>query len=158
MAPEQQQPPQHQDQQPGRQGQMNPQPKIARRDYKGSGKLKGKVALITGGDSGIGRAVAVLFAREGADVAIVYLDEHEDAEETQQLVEDEGRRCLTIAGDVGDEAFCRQAVEQTVRGVRPARHPGQQRRRAAPAGQRSRTSPPSSSSGPSAPTSSPTSS
>ncbi len=69
---------------------------------------------MTGGDSGIGRAVAVLFAKEGADVAIVYLDEHEDAQETKSLVEAEGRRCVTIAGDVGDESFCRQAVERTV--------------------------------------------
>ena len=115
MAPEQQQPPQHQDQQPGRQGPMNPQPKIARRDYKGSDKLKDKVALITGGDSGIGQSTAVLFAREGADVAIVYLAEDEDAQKTKQLVEGEGRRCLTIRGDVGDESFCRQAVDQTVK-------------------------------------------
>ena len=68
--------------------------------------MSGKVALITGGDSGIGRAVAVLFAREGADVAIVYLDENEDAQETRRLVEQEGRSCLSIAGDIGDEAFC----------------------------------------------------
>ena len=115
MAPEQQQPPQHQDQQPGGQGQMNPQPKIARREYKGSDKLKDKVALITGGDSGIGQSTAVLFAREGADVAIVYLAEDEDAQKTKQLVEGEGRRCLTIRGDVGDESFCRQAVDQTVK-------------------------------------------
>ena len=115
MAPEQQQPPQHQDQQPGRQGPMNPQPKIARRDYKGSDKLKDSVALITGGDSGIGQSTAVLFAREGADVAIVYLAEDEDAQKTKQLVESEGRRCLTIRGDVGDESFCRQAVDQTVK-------------------------------------------
>ncbi len=115
MAPERQQPPQHQDQQPGRQDQMDPQPKIARRDYKGSDKLKDKVALITGGDSGIGQSTAVLFAREGADVAIVYLAEDEDAQKTRQLVEGEGRRCLTIKGDVGDESFCRQAVDQTVK-------------------------------------------
>jgi NAD(P)-dependent dehydrogenase (short-subunit alcohol dehydrogenase family) len=115
MAPERQQPPQHQDQQPGRQNQMDPQPKIARRDYKGSDKLKDKVALITGGDSGIGQSTALLFAREGADVAIVYLAEDEDAQKTRQLVEGEGRRCVTIKGDVGDESFCRQAVDQTVR-------------------------------------------
>jgi NAD(P)-dependent dehydrogenase (short-subunit alcohol dehydrogenase family) len=115
MAPEQQQPPQHQDQQPGVQGQMNPQPKIARRDYKGSDKLTDKVALITGGDSGIGQSTALLFAREGADVAIVYLAEDEDAQKTKQLVEGEGRRCLTIRGDVGDESFCRRAVDQTVK-------------------------------------------
>jgi NAD(P)-dependent dehydrogenase (short-subunit alcohol dehydrogenase family) len=115
MAPERQQPPQHQDQQPGRQDQMNPQPKIARRDYKGSDKLKDKVALITGGDSGIGQSTALLYAREGADVAIVYLAEDEDAQKTRQLVEGEGRRFLAIKGDVGDESFCRQAVDQTVK-------------------------------------------
>jgi NAD(P)-dependent dehydrogenase (short-subunit alcohol dehydrogenase family) len=114
MAPEQQQPPQHQDQQPGRQDQMDPQPKIARREYKGSDKLKDKVALITGGDSGIGRSTAVLFAREGADVAIVYLAEDNDAQETKHLVENEGRRCVTIRGDVGEESFCRQAVDRTL--------------------------------------------
>jgi NAD(P)-dependent dehydrogenase (short-subunit alcohol dehydrogenase family) len=115
MAPERQQPPQHQDQQPGRQNQMDPQPKIVRRDYKGSDKLKDKVALITGGDSGIGQSTALLFAREGADVAIVYLAEDEDAQKTRQLVEGEGRRCVTIKGDVGDESFCRQAVDRTVK-------------------------------------------
>jgi NAD(P)-dependent dehydrogenase (short-subunit alcohol dehydrogenase family) len=94
---------------------MNPQPKIARRDYKGSDKLTDKVALITGGDSGIGQSTALLFAREGADVAIVYLAEDEDAQKTKQLVEGEGRRCLTIRGDVGDESFCRRAVDQTVK-------------------------------------------
>lgn len=83
--------------------------------YKGSGKLEGKVAIVTGGDSGIGRSVAVLFAREGADVAILYLDEHEDAQTTKQAVEKEGRRALTISGDVKDRAFCFDAVEQVVR-------------------------------------------
>jgi NAD(P)-dependent dehydrogenase (short-subunit alcohol dehydrogenase family) len=82
--------------------------------YKGSEKLQDKVAIITGGDSGIGRSVAVLYAREGADVAIVYLDEHEDAEETKRLVEEEGRECLLISGDVADKAFCKQAVKETV--------------------------------------------
>jgi NAD(P)-dependent dehydrogenase (short-subunit alcohol dehydrogenase family) len=82
--------------------------------YKGSGKLQGQVAIVTGGDSGIGRAVAVLFAREGADVAILYLNEHEDAEETKRYVEAEGTRCVTIAGDVKDMEFCQQAVDQVV--------------------------------------------
>jgi NAD(P)-dependent dehydrogenase (short-subunit alcohol dehydrogenase family) len=82
--------------------------------YKGSEKLAGKVALITGGDSGIGRAVAVLYAREGADVAVAYLSEHEDAEETKRAVENEGRRCILISGDVADSEFCREAVARTV--------------------------------------------
>ncbi len=107
-------PPQHQDRQPGIQAEMTPAPRTISADYKGSGKLDGKVALITGGDSGIGRAVAVAFAREGADVAVLYLNEHEDAQETQRLVEKEGRRCFTLAGDIGEEAFCRDAVEQVV--------------------------------------------
>jgi NAD(P)-dependent dehydrogenase (short-subunit alcohol dehydrogenase family) len=107
-------PPQQQERQPGREGEMSPQPDYEPR-FPGSGRLKGKVALVTGGDSGIGRAVAVLFAREGADVAIVYLDEGEDAKATKAAVEKEGRRCLAIAGDVGGEDFCRQAVERTVR-------------------------------------------
>ncbi len=107
-------PPQEQDRQPGIESEMTPEPRHQAPDYRGSGKLEGTVALITGGDSGIGRAVAVLFAREGADVSIVYLDEHSDAEETKGLVEKEGRRCLTIAGDIGDESFCRSAVERTV--------------------------------------------
>ena len=84
---------------------------------RGSGKLDGRVALITGGDSGIGRAVAIAFAKEGADVAIVYLNEHEDARETQKQVEQEGRRCLLIPGDVGSEEFCRRAVRQTMDGL-----------------------------------------
>jgi NAD(P)-dependent dehydrogenase (short-subunit alcohol dehydrogenase family) len=108
------QPPQQQERQPGVQGQMTPEPSGDRPEYKGSGKLDGKIALITGGDSGIGRSVAVLFAREGADVAIVYLEEHADAEETGKLVEAEGRSCIKIAGDVGDEAFCREVVDRTV--------------------------------------------
>ena len=107
-------PPQKQERQPGREGAMTPQPDYEPR-FPGSGRLEGKVALVTGGDSGIGRAVAVLFAREGADVAIVYLDEGEDAQATRAAVEREGRRCLAIAGDVGDERFCREAVERTVR-------------------------------------------
>jgi hypothetical protein len=82
--------------------------------YKGSDKLEGKVALITGGDSGIGRAVAVLFAREGADIAIAYLNEHEDAEETKRAVETEGRSCIALSGDVSDPKFCEHAVERTV--------------------------------------------
>ena len=84
------------------------------RAIEGSDRLKGKVALITGADSGIGRAVAALFAREGADVAILYLCEHDDAAKTKQIVEKEGRRAITIAGDIGDKKFCEQAVKQTV--------------------------------------------
>jgi len=108
------QPPQHQDRQPGIESAMAPQPIAADPAYRGSGKLHNKVALITGGDSGIGRAVAILFAKEGADVAIVYLNEHGDADDTKRRVEAAGRRCLTIAGDVGDEPFCQRSVQQTV--------------------------------------------
>jgi NAD(P)-dependent dehydrogenase (short-subunit alcohol dehydrogenase family) len=107
--------PQHQEKQPGREHQMQPRPRAEDPAYRGSGKLEGKVALITGGDSGIGRAVAVAFAREGADVTIVYLEEHKDAEETKRMVEQEGRKALLLAGDVGDEEFCREAVDRTVR-------------------------------------------
>jgi len=107
-------PPQTQDQQPGSQEQMSPQPNTIPPGYRGSGKLAGRVALITGGDSGIGRAVAVAYAKEGADVAIVYLNEHEDANETRRLVEETGRKCVLIAGDIGDEAFCKDAVQQTL--------------------------------------------
>jgi NAD(P)-dependent dehydrogenase (short-subunit alcohol dehydrogenase family) len=110
----QQFPPQEQEQQPGLRSEMRPIPDTEDEQYQGSNKLRGKVALITGGDSGIGRAVAILFAKEGADIAIAYLSEHEDAADTQREVEAEGRRCLLMAGDVGDEAFCRQAVRQTV--------------------------------------------
>jgi NAD(P)-dependent dehydrogenase (short-subunit alcohol dehydrogenase family) len=108
-------PPQQQDRQPGIESEMEPHPRAEDREYRGSGKLEGKVALITGGDSGIGRAVAYAFAAEGADLAILYLDEHEDAKETQRRVESKGRRCLLIAGDVGDEPFCKEAVDRTVR-------------------------------------------
>src|SRR5687767_8699664 len=113
--PEQQtKPPQTQDHQPGIESEMRPRPRATDRKYKGSGKLDGKVALITGGDSGIGRSVAIFFAIEGADVAIVYLNEHADAEETRRLVEQRGRRCLMLSGDVGTEEFCRGAVERTI--------------------------------------------
>ncbi|TXG00275.1 SDR family oxidoreductase [Massilia arenae] len=99
---------------PGIEAQMELKPKFMAEGYKGSGKLEGMSAIVTGGDSGIGRAVAVLFAREGADVAVMYLNEHEDAEETRRCIEAEGRRCITIPGDVKDAAFCNQAVEKVV--------------------------------------------
>ena len=107
-------PAQSQDRQPAHESEMTPKPIYDRDSYKGSEKLKGKVALITGGDSGIGRAVAVLYAKEGADVAIVYLDEHEDAKKTKELVEAQGQKCLLIAGDISGEKFCAEAVEKTV--------------------------------------------
>ena len=102
------------DELPGHESHLHPKPEWRPR-FPGSGRLSGKVAIVTGGDSGIGRATAVLFAREGADVAIVYLDEHDDAAETAQAIRDEGRQALTIAGDIGDKAFCQRAVEQVVR-------------------------------------------
>lgn len=108
-------PAEQQKQQPGRQYKMRPQPDSGERGYRGSGKLRARVALITGGDSGIGRAVAVLFAKEGADIAVVYFNEHRDARETKRLVEEEGSRCLLIAGDIGDEKFCKSAVRQTIK-------------------------------------------
>lgn len=111
--PENPLPKQHQDK-PGIEAKLKPAPKFLAPDYIGSGKLDGHVAIVTGGDSGIGRAVAVLFAREGADVAVFYLSEHEDAEETRSRIEAEGRRCLLIAGDVKDSSFCDAAVAQTV--------------------------------------------
>ncbi len=107
------QPPQSQSP-PGQEADMTPKPESQRPEYRACGKLEGKVALITGGDSGIGRSVAVHYAKEGADVAIVYLNEHQDAEETKKLVEKEGRRCVLFPGDVGSEQFCQQVVQQTV--------------------------------------------
>jgi NAD(P)-dependent dehydrogenase (short-subunit alcohol dehydrogenase family) len=108
-------PEQHQDK-PGIEAELRPRPEYLAPSYRGSGKLQGRTALITGGDSGIGRAVAVLYAREGADVAIVYLaEEQRDAEETRHAVEREGRRCLLLPGDVTSASFCREAVERTVR-------------------------------------------
>jgi NAD(P)-dependent dehydrogenase (short-subunit alcohol dehydrogenase family) len=103
----------HQDQEPGHESELEPKPEWQPR-YPGSGRLKDKVAVITGADSGIGRAVAALFAREGADVAILYLCEHDDAQKTMEIVEGEGRRAITIAGDIGDKEFCDKAVKQTV--------------------------------------------
>ena len=99
---------------PGHESDMALKPRFEAPHYQGSGKLQGFATLITGGDSGIGRAVAVLFAREGADVAVAYLAEHEDAEQTRRLVEAEGGRCILLAGDVKDAAFCADAVRQTV--------------------------------------------
>jgi len=106
-------PAQHQ-KKPGSEAALQLAPMFEAPDYKGSEKLQGRVALITGGDSGIGRAVAVLFAREGADVAIVYLDEHEDAEDTRRAVEVEGRRCIALSGDVAAADFCEEAVKKTI--------------------------------------------
>ena len=111
MASQETMPRQSQAHQPGREAEMTPRPDYQPR-FSGAGRLAGKVAIITGGDSGIGRAVAVLFAREGADVAIVYREEHDDAEETAAVVRQEGGECLAIAGDIGNEEFCRGAVAQ----------------------------------------------
>lgn len=105
---------QQQEQGPESQSEITLQPEADDFNAQGSGKLRNKVALITGGDSGMGRAVAIAFAKEGADVAIVYLNQHENVEKTKQKVEQEGRSCLVIAGDVGDEQFCQQAVQQTI--------------------------------------------
>jgi NAD(P)-dependent dehydrogenase (short-subunit alcohol dehydrogenase family) len=111
--PENPLPKQHQ-RKPGQEHALDPRPRFLAPDYAGSGKLEGMVALVTGGDSGIGRAVAVLFAREGADVAIAYLSEDRDAEETKRAVEKEGRRCIAVAGDVKDPAFCEDLVARVI--------------------------------------------
>ena len=107
-------PAQAQRKQPGREYKMVPRPKVSLPRYQGSAKLSGKIALISGGDSGIGRAVAVLFAREGADVTIAYLNEERDAQETKRLVEAEGRQCLPLAGDAGKEAVCHRMVDKAI--------------------------------------------
>ncbi|WP_134559807.1 SDR family NAD(P)-dependent oxidoreductase, partial [Pseudomonas aeruginosa] len=104
-------PAQHQDQRPGHESEMQPKPEFVSADYRPAAKLEGKVALVTGGDSGIGRAVAVAFAREKADVVLVYLDENEDAAKTREIIESLGRQCLAFAGDVADAGFCRQVVD-----------------------------------------------
>src|SRR3954470_10573946 len=103
----------HEDQLPGHESELEPKPDWQPR-YAGSDRLKGKVALITGADSGIGRAVAALYAREGADIAILYLCEHDDASKSKEIVEKVGRHAITIAGDIGDKQFCERAVQQTV--------------------------------------------
>lgn len=107
-------PPQHQERRPGLESEMSPQPKAVDRKYKGSGKLLGKVAVITGGDSGIGRAAAACFAAEGAKVAIVYRNETEDAKETKRLMQEEGADCLLLEGDIGEESFCREVIRRAV--------------------------------------------
>lgn len=110
-----QRPAQKQNRQPGIEAVMKPRPQADDESYQASGKLKGKVAFISGGDSGIGRAVAILFAKEGADIAIGYLNEEQDARETRHEVENEGRRCLLLPGDIGEPEFCAQAIEESVR-------------------------------------------
>src|SRR5688572_24824460 len=108
-------PPQTQSRRPGLESEMTPRPQADDPKHRGSGKLRGKVALITGGDSGIGRAVAVAFAKEGADIACLYLNEHGDAKETQRMIERYGRKCLLVPGDIGNESFCRDAVKRVVK-------------------------------------------
>lgn len=108
------QPEQHQERQPGLESKMTPLPIYENENYRASEKLKGKVAIITGGDSGIGRAVSLYYAKEGADVVIVYLDEHEDAKQTKSLVEAEGQRCYLVSGDIGQSDFCEKVVQETI--------------------------------------------
>lgn len=110
-----QKPPQHQDQKPGKESKMIPTPKFDNPEYVGSDKLKNKVAIITGGDSGIGRAVAVTFAKEGCDIAILYLNEHDDAEKTKSLIEKLGRKATLHPGDIGNETFCKKVVEEVIK-------------------------------------------
>lgn len=114
MTQKKQRPAQRQQRQPGIESAMTPRPQAADSNYHASGKLAGKVAFITGGDSGIGRAVAILFAKEGADIAINYLNEEDDAQETLRAIQNEGRRCVLIPGDIGEAAFCTAAIEHTV--------------------------------------------
>jgi NAD(P)-dependent dehydrogenase (short-subunit alcohol dehydrogenase family) len=108
------QPPQHQDQQPGLEEAMLPVPQAEDPNYLGSNKLKDKVAIITGGDSGIGRAVAIAFAKEGSDIALMYLNEHEDAKQTAERIQQIGQRCLLLAGDIGIEDFCQKCVQKII--------------------------------------------
>ena len=108
------QPPQHQDHQPGSEKEMSPRPRFEGTTQNRSQKLQGKVALITGGDSGIGRAVAIAYAKEGSDIAISYLNEHDDANETKEKVEQEGCRCIAIAGDLGSEPFCQDVIQKVI--------------------------------------------
>jgi NAD(P)-dependent dehydrogenase (short-subunit alcohol dehydrogenase family) len=110
-------PPAQQQEYPGDTGQMEPKPRDEMADYRGTGLLEGRKALVTGGDSGIGRAVAVAFAKEGADVAIAYLSEHDDADHTRKLVEAAGRRCMLLPGDLAEPAHCRDVVERTAAGL-----------------------------------------
>jgi NAD(P)-dependent dehydrogenase (short-subunit alcohol dehydrogenase family) len=109
-----QHPPQTQKKQPGREFKMHPKPKFLDPDYEGSNKLKGKIAIITGGDSGIGRAVAIAFAIEGANIVISYLNEHTDARETKKIIESKGRECLLLSGDISKSAFCKKIVTKTI--------------------------------------------
>ena len=124
-------PPQSQSHQPGIEEEMHPQPQDEGKGYKPAGKLAGKVAIVTGGDSGIGRAIGVLFAMEGADVAFTYLVEHEDANRTRQLIEAQGRKCLAMDHDVGVKKSCEKLVDRVAKEFGRRRYPGQQCRRAA---------------------------